>query len=148
MGGVTVTTGEFKESHDEEPNIGSVSMLLIKRECYNGRRDFDHPFTSHKPRAFDMISIEFFSEEPRRMLADTLQCKGVVQTMDEIKLLRLLANGPKYLAEIEHIESCSQMSALSAAIRLRKQRLIEFSYLKNSPLHLTAGGERFLRRVA
>jgi hypothetical protein len=68
--------------------------------------------------------------------------------MDEIYLLRLLANGPRYLAEIEHTESCSQISALSAAIRLRKQRLIEFSYLKNSPLHLTSGGEDFLRRVA
>lgn len=67
--------------------------------------------------------------------------------MDEITLLRLLANGPRYLAEIERIESCSHVSALSAAINLRRQRLIEFSYLKNSPLSLTAGGEDFLRRM-
>jgi predicted transcriptional regulator len=77
-----------------------------------------------------------------------MQRKGVVQIMNEIKLLRLLANGPKYLAEIEHAESCSQISALSAAIRLRKQRLIEFSYLKNSPLYLTAVGKNFLRRIS
>lgn len=68
--------------------------------------------------------------------------------MDEMTLLRLLAKGPRYLAEIEHTKSCSHVSALSAAIRLRKQRLIEFSYLKNSPLHLTSGGEDFLRRTA
>jgi predicted transcriptional regulator len=67
--------------------------------------------------------------------------------MDEMILLRLLANGPKYLAEIEHTASCSHMSALSAAVRLRKQRLIKFSYLKNSPLYITAGGKDFLRRM-
>jgi hypothetical protein len=68
--------------------------------------------------------------------------------MDEITLLRLLANGPKYLAEIERSASCSQIIALSAAINLRRQRLIECSYLKNSPLSLTAGGEDLLRRMS
>jgi hypothetical protein len=68
--------------------------------------------------------------------------------MDEITLLRLVANGPRYLAEIEHTESCSHVSALSAAIQLRKQRLIDFSYLKNSPLSITVSGEDALRRMA
>ena len=78
-----------------------------------------------------------------------IQCnaKELLLIMDEITLLRLLANGPRYLAEIERTASCSQICALSAAINLRRQRLIDFSYLKNSPLSLTAGGEDFLRRM-
>jgi hypothetical protein len=68
--------------------------------------------------------------------------------MEEITLLRLVANGPRYLAEIEHAESCSHVSTLSAAIKLRRQRLIDFGYLKNSPLSITASGEDFLRRMA
>ena len=66
--------------------------------------------------------------------------------MDEIRLLRLLADGPRYLAEIERTESCSHVSALSAAINLRRQRLIEFSYLKNSPLSITADGDKLLAK--
>ena len=73
-----------------------------------------------------------------------MQRKGVTTNLDEIRLLRLLVDGPRYLAELERSESFSHVSALSAAMNLRKQRLIEFSYLKNSPLSITATGEKFL----
>src|SRR5258708_23654136 len=37
MGGITVTTGQFKESHVKSRWSGSVTMLLIMGECYSVR---------------------------------------------------------------------------------------------------------------
>src|SRR5258708_18634117 len=37
MGGITVTTGQFKDSHVKSRWSGSVTMLLIMGECYSVR---------------------------------------------------------------------------------------------------------------